>query len=57
MLTSSSPAHMKQLFDICRTNVKIWREFASGSHNDTVVEPNYFEYIAEFISDQVIALK
>ena len=47
---------MKQLYEICRTNVKIWHEFPSGSHNDTIVEPKYFDYISEFINDQVIAM-
>lgn len=42
------PAHMKALYDCCKTK-KVWRELPNGSHNDTVGEPGYFEYIYEFI--------
>lgn len=48
------PSHMKTLYDTCRTNVKIWKEFPSGAHNDTVVEPGYFDSIREFINEQLI---
>lgn len=45
---------MKMLFGLCRTNVKLWKEFPEGQHNDTVVSPGYFDNIKEFINDQVI---
>jgi hypothetical protein len=54
MTDNSRPTQMKQLHSMCRTNLKIWKEFPSGSHNDTVVEPGYFEYIADFINQKVM---
>ncbi|KAK5009081.1 bem46 protein, variant, partial [Cryomyces antarcticus] len=36
------PTHMKQLYDVCRAEPKIWKELPNGSHNDTVAEPGYF---------------
>ena len=33
---------------------KIWRELPEGSHNDSVAEPGYFDYIEEFIQHQVL---
>ncbi|KAI9814830.1 MAG: hypothetical protein M1827_003096 [Pycnora praestabilis] len=48
------PAHMRHLFTICQAKKKIWKELPNGSHNDTVAEPDYFKYIAEFIRDEVI---
>lgn len=48
------PSHMKQLFDNCRANTKIWKPLPNGMHNDTVAEPGYFKHIAEFILSQVM---
>jgi len=50
----SSPSHMKGLYDGSRAHVKIWKDFPGGQHNDTVAEPHYFEYIADFIVNQVM---
>ncbi|KAL2350681.1 BEM46 family protein-like protein [Cryomyces antarcticus] len=47
------PTHMKQLYDVCRAEPKIWKELPNGSHNDTVAEPGYFQYIEEFIRNYV----
>ena len=44
---------MKELFDLCPSKVKIWKEFPDGSHNDTVAEPGYFECIENFIKIHV----
>jgi hypothetical protein len=44
---------MKTLYSLCQTKVKVWKELPEGSHNDTVAEPNYFNYIDEFILRQV----
>jgi abhydrolase domain-containing protein 13 len=44
---------MKQLYSVCRTKRKFWREFTDGSHNDTVAEPGYFNYIDIFIREVV----
>ncbi|KAF2262497.1 BEM46 family protein-like protein [Lojkania enalia] len=46
-------SHMVQLYRICRSEPKIWKEFPNGSHNDTVAEPGYFAYIDDFISQYV----
>lgn len=48
---------MAQLFNVSRAREKVWREFPNGSHNDTVVEPGYFDYIDEFIRKVVISRK
>ena len=45
---------MKRLYEICRAKPKIWREFKDGSHNDTVAEPAYFNYIDMFIREVVV---
>ena len=44
---------MTELFSICRAETKIWKDISNGSHNDTVAEPHYFNYIADFIEDRV----
>ncbi|KAF2737857.1 BEM46 family protein-like protein [Polyplosphaeria fusca] len=46
-------SHMAQLYKICRSEPKVWKEFPNGSHNDTVMEKAYFESIEEFISEHV----
>ena len=45
---------MKKLHHVCRSETKIWKEMPNGSHNDTVAEPYYFNYIAEFIQEHVL---
>jgi len=47
------PSHMKGLFRACRSKQVVWREFASGDHNNTVGERGYFEAIAEFLEKYV----
>ena len=49
-----SASHMKELFELCRAKVKIWKELPNGSHNDTVGEPYYFEYISDFIDNEIM---
>ncbi|KAF2405149.1 BEM46 family protein-like protein [Trichodelitschia bisporula] len=51
------PSHMKTLYDVCRSQPKVWREFPQGSHNDTVAEPGYFNYIDEFLDEHVCSKK
>ncbi|OAL53192.1 BEM46 family protein-like protein [Pyrenochaeta sp. DS3sAY3a] len=46
------PSHMSKLFQVCRAP-KIWKELPNGSHNDTVAEPRYFQYIDDFLSEFV----
>jgi len=43
------PSHMKQLFQACRSEIKIWKEYAHGTHNDTVAEAGYFQDVDQFI--------
>ena len=44
---------MVELYSICKTKTKVWKDLPEGSHNDTVAEPFYFNYIADFIDDVV----
>lgn len=46
------PSHMARLFQVCKTT-KVWRELPNGSHNDTVGEPRYFQYIDDFLREYV----
>jgi len=48
------PSHMEQLHALSIASVKIWKPFESGCHNDTVAEPDYFTYIADFINEKVM---
>lgn len=45
---------MARLYHICKAP-KTWREFPRGSHNDTVAEPGYFQYIDDFLERVVKA--
>jgi hypothetical protein len=45
---------MKTLYDVCRSKPKVWRAFPDGSHNDTVAEDGYFNYIQDFIMQQIL---
>jgi hypothetical protein len=51
---NDSPSHMSQLFELCKAETKVWRELPNGGHNDSVAEPNYFDYIRTFVVDYVI---
>ncbi|MCJ1364275.1 hypothetical protein MMC16_003384 [Acarospora aff. strigata] len=48
------PSQMRQLYSVCQARTKIWKAISNGTHNDTVAEPDYFRYIADFIRDQVL---
>ena len=48
------PAHMKQLFRLCKAKTVIWKELPYGDHNNTVAESGYFNYIDEFIENYVV---
>ncbi|KAF2456658.1 BEM46 family protein-like protein [Lineolata rhizophorae] len=48
------PSHMKQLYRICHSEPKIWRDFKDGTHNDTVAQPLYFNHIDDFIREHVL---
>lgn len=45
---------MSQLYDLSKSSTKVWRELPSGGHNDSVAEPNYFDYIQAFVVDHVL---
>ncbi|MCJ1319420.1 Alpha/beta hydrolase domain-containing protein 13 [Xylographa vitiligo] len=45
------PSHMKELFALCRVEAKTWRDIPNGTHNNSVAEPFYFDYIVDFIND------
>lgn len=45
---------MEQLYSLCQAKTKIWKAIPNGTHNETVAEPYYFHYIAEFIRDHVL---
>ncbi|KAK6509088.1 hypothetical protein TWF481_003851 [Arthrobotrys musiformis] len=51
------PAHMRRLHAISKAPVKVWRDFPNGSHNDSVMEPGYFEHVNDFINDEVMRHK
>ncbi|KAJ1759080.1 bem46 protein, variant [Coemansia sp. RSA 1591] len=45
------PPHMRQLFELASGVEKAritWEEFVRGNHNDTCVQPTYFERISEW---------
>ncbi|OAL06787.1 alpha/beta-hydrolase [Phaeosphaeriaceae sp. SRC1lsM3a] len=46
------PSHMSRLFQVCKAP-KVWRELPNGSHNDTVAEPQYFQFIDDFLREYV----
>ena len=48
---------MKQLYNLCRVDTKIWKDFPNGDHNSSVGEAGYFEAFAEFIREQVVSKK
>lgn len=45
---------MRELYRICKSKSKVWRAFPKGQHNDTVAEPGYFEYIRDFVTQEVL---
>ena len=48
------PMHMKQLYEICKAPVKIWKELPNGDHNSTVAEPGYFQHVEQFVREEVV---
>ncbi|KAK6538178.1 hypothetical protein TWF694_011060 [Orbilia ellipsospora] len=51
------PSHMKRLHHVSKATVKVWKELVNGTHNDSVLEAGYFEYINDFINDEVMRHK
>ncbi|KAL4766051.1 alpha/beta hydrolase [Aspergillus foveolatus] len=48
------PSNMTQLFAICNSKRKVWRTLPNGAHNDSVAEPDYFEHIHSFVTEEVL---
>jgi hypothetical protein len=42
---------MRQLYELAKTPIKVWKPLPEGDHNGTVAEPGYFEAIVNFIAD------
>lgn len=53
-LSSYRPEHMRDLYRVCRAKTKIWKDFPNGTHNETILQPKYFDYIEEFITKEVM---
>ncbi|KAH0538172.1 hypothetical protein FGG08_005230 [Glutinoglossum americanum] len=47
-------SHMEQLFGICRSRKQTFKELPNGTHNDTMMEPGYFEAMFKFIREDVL---
>jgi hypothetical protein len=45
---------MKALYDSCQSEVKVWKDFPEGAHNDTIAEEGYFEAVHEFLETHVL---
>ena len=45
---------MKQLLSVCRAKSITWRTIPNGDHNNTVAEPNYFQFIFDFIKEKAL---
>ncbi|KAI9752927.1 MAG: hypothetical protein M4579_005413 [Chaenotheca gracillima] len=50
------PSHMRHLYTICRAETKIWKEFPNGTHNETILQPGYFEEITDFVDEEVVSV-
>lgn len=51
------PLHMKQLFELSTSERKIFREFEKGFHNDTVIQPHYWDFFFEFCRNEIEPLQ
>ncbi|GMG24326.1 unnamed protein product [Ambrosiozyma monospora] len=47
------PSHMKKLFDLSTSTSKQWLDFEGAHHNDTIVQPGYWEAFHKFCLTQV----
>lgn len=48
------PDHMKELIELCPADVKVVEFFAHGTHNDTLVQPEYWDKLCLFIRKYVV---
>ena len=51
------PSHMRELYDLSRAKKKIWKTLPNGSHDGSVAEEGYFDYVFEFLMTQVLGHK
>ncbi|QNP98073.1 Hypothetical protein YALI2_D00514g [Yarrowia lipolytica] len=51
------PPHMKGLIGMCPADVKVVEYFANGTHNDTIVQPEYWEKLVMFIRKYVVPIE
>ncbi|CAK7895767.1 hypothetical protein CAAN1_03S00408 [[Candida] anglica] len=47
------PSHMDAIYELLNSEDKTLQKFESSMHNDTVVQPRYWEIVHEFIQDKV----
>lgn len=43
------PRHFRKLYDDCPSKRKLFRILPEGAHNNTVLQPNYWDYVYQFI--------
>lgn len=49
---------MRRLHDTCTSKqLKDWIQFPHGMHNDTCMQPGYFQAIAEYLKTRVLPRK
>lgn len=47
------PNHMDTIFNLLKTEDKIFYKFANAVHNDTVIQPSYWDKVHSFIKENV----
>ncbi|ODV83180.1 hypothetical protein CANARDRAFT_9900 [[Candida] arabinofermentans NRRL YB-2248] len=43
------PDHMQTLYQLCKSTVKEFKSFEGAKHNDTIVQPMYWDYFVDFV--------
>lgn len=47
------PSHMDKLFELLKSREKYFHKFPDSFHNDTVMQPTYWDIVHDFIRDKV----
>lgn len=47
------PAHMQTLYDLAKSENKGFKEYSSGTHNDTCLQRGYWDDVVEFLARNV----
>lgn len=47
------PSHMDKLFELLKSREKYFHKFPDSSHNDTVMQPTYWDTVHDFIREKV----